>query len=614
LGFAQDTIEHEPIQTPETPVLTVPEIIVPTNQESFLTRHLRFFDRRFDVTEIIEEDLNFEPITEGADSIYQERLSQINTLMDLPYNPRVRSYIEVYTSRRRNQTRTMLMLSRYYFPIFERELEKHGLPDELKYLAIIESALNPRAVSRVGASGLWQFMYRTGRIFGLRVTDEIDERFDTEKATEAAVLYLKSLHDRFGCWTLAIAAYNSGQGNVNRAITRARGRRDFWEIYNFLPRETRNYVPAFIGATYAFKFHQEHGITLSETDFPEVMDTVMIHQRLHFDQIAQFTGAPIQTIRDHNPQYKRDIIPGVGGPFVLRLPANFILNFIEYSDTIFATPFPEPEVRTTERIAENQQQRGPLSRVTYRVRRGDALSLIAVRFGVTVNQLKEWNNLSSDLIRVNQNLTIYTTRTNLRDMTEVVAIQTAEREAAAELAAANQPPPQQQPAQQRPAQQTQPRPAASTTQNRPATASATTTTAPPASTAQPQTQPATNQTQAQATPPANVTTVPATRTAPAQPTPIVSNNQPPQRAQANVPLRSATGNMQSSNVAVVQSRNTRAATTGTIVHYRVQKGETLFSIQRKHPGSSIQEIINMNGLRDNGNRIYPDQVLKIRVN
>jgi len=613
MGFAQNTIEQVVVYVPEDQEIQVfqpaPTIIIPEGQESFLTRYLRFRGT-FDIYEILEEDLNYEPVGEAADSIFQERLNQINSLMDLTYNPRVRGQIERYTSRV-NHTRTVLMRSRYYFPIFERELAKHGLPEELKYLAVIESALNPHAVSRMGASGIWQFMYRTGKAHGLRINDEVDERFDVEKSTEAAVLYLKSLHDRFGCWTLAIAAYNGGQGRVNRAITRARGRRDFWEIYNFLPRETRNYVPIFIGATYAMTFYREHGITLSEMDWPEPMDTVHIHQRVHFDQIAQFTGAPMQTIRDHNPQYRRDLIPANDTThFVLRLPAHFILNFIEYQDTIFATPFPEPEDETQDRLAENQQQgRGQLSRVTYRVRRGDALSLIAVRFGVTVSQLKQWNNLASDRINVNQNLIIYTNRTNLRDMTEVVAIQTAERARAAELAAANQPPP----AQQQPAQQQQ-RPAATTTQNRPATASAA--------------RPATPATQQSSTPP--TTTVPArqpaaqsqtqarpvtspARPAPAQPTPIV-NNQQAQRAQSNTPVRSATGNMQSGNVAVVQSRNTRAASSGTIVHYRVQRGETLFSIQRKHPGSNIQEIINMNGLRDNGNRIYPDQVLRIRVN
>ncbi|MCL2027582.1 MAG: transglycosylase SLT domain-containing protein [Bacteroidales bacterium] len=620
LGFAQSTTEQEEVVVQETPALTTPsEIVMPTAQESFLTRYLRFFVRGFDVTEIVEEEMPYEPITAGAeDSVFQERLNQIHTLMDLPYNPRVRAYIESYIVRRRNQMRAMLMLSRYYFPMFEKELEKHGMPDELKYLAVIESALNPRAVSRAGASGPWQFMYRTGRMFGLRVTPELDERFDPEKSTEAAVLYLKSLHSQFDCWTLALAAYNSGPGTVRRAITRARGKRDFWEIYQFLPRETRNYVPGFIGATYAFTYYREHGITLSETDWPEIMDSVVIHQRLHFDQIAQFTGTPMQTIRDHNPQYLKDVVPASEeNPFVLRLPANFILKFIEYSDTIFMAPLSEQETQQPALTATGEQStRGQLSRVTYRVKRGDALSLIAVRFGVTVPQLKEWNNLQSDFLRVNQNLTIYTNRTNLRDMTEVVAVQNAERERAAAVAAAN-PPPAQQTQTQQPA-----RPATTTTtQNRPATTSTSTTQQQRATTTPATTETSTpttvlprtptGQNQAQTRPTNTATT--SARTVPTQPTPITPNQQAAQRTQSNVPLRSATGNMQSSNVTVVPSRN-RAATTGKIVHHSVQRGETLFSIQRKHPGSSIQDIINMNGLRDNGNKIYPGQTLKIRVN
>jgi len=402
LGLSQDTIEQKCVYVPKTPVLEASKIVVPQLQESFLTRHLRQFDRAFEPP-ILEEDTYYEPLGDDADSIFKARLNQISTEINLPYNRRVRAFIEVYTQRRRNQMRTMLMLSRYYFPIFERKLAEHGMPEELKHLAVIESALNPRAVSPVGASGLWQFMYRTGRAFGLRVTHELDERFDPEKATEAAVLYLRQLHDRFGCWTLALAAYNSGQGTVNRAIRRAGGRRDFWTIYNFLPRETRNFVPAFIGATYAMTFHNEHSITVSETDWPEVMDTVMIRQRIHFEQITKFTGIPIQSIRDHNPQYRRDIIPASEtDPFVLRLPADFILRFIAYSDSIFANPFPE--------LWEQRPVAPTVTRITYRVRRGDVLGSIARRFGVTVAQLKAWNNLSSDLIRVNQNLIIYTNR------------------------------------------------------------------------------------------------------------------------------------------------------------------------------------------------------------
>jgi membrane-bound lytic murein transglycosylase D len=608
--FEQDSV----FSLPDTLVL-----ISQTPQESFLTQWLRFFSRGFDASELIEQDFEYAPIFEGADSVFQERLKNINTLMDLPYNARVRSYIEVYISRRRTQTKVMLELSKYYFPIFERELEKHGLPEELKYLPIIESALNPRAMSHAGAAGLWQFMYRTGRMYGLKADRELDERLDPEKATEAAALYLKSLYNTYKDWTLAIAAYNCGPGNVNRAIRRARNKRDYWEIYNYLPRETRNYVPAFIGATYAMTYYREHGITVSETSFPEIGDTLMINQRVRFDRIAQFTGVPIQTIRDHNPQYKMDFIPESQEPFILRLPANYILKFIEYSDSIYEPPISESDSVATEFITA----KGVLSKVTYRVKRGDNLSLIGVRFGVTVAQLKEWNNLTSDLLKINQNLTIYTTKTNLRDMTEVVAIQNAERAKAAELAATNQAASQPAPSPQRQLQQTQPS-RTTTAQNRPATTTSTTPkpatqqqntasssttntqTSAPSTTTQSQAKPSNNQ----AVKP-NVVPAATSRTTPTHPTPLANQTTSPSQA---IPLKSTTGNVRSSNVAVVQSKNAKTATDSKFVYYKVQKGETLFSIQRKHQGSSVQEIINLNNLRDNGNKIYPNQVLKIRVN
>jgi membrane-bound lytic murein transglycosylase D len=517
----------------------------------------------------------------------------------------------------------MLELSKYYFPIFERELEKHGLPEELKYLPIIESALNPRAMSHAGAAGLWQFMFRTGRMYGLKADRELDERLDPEKASEAAALYLKSLYNTYKDWTLAIAAYNCGPGNVNKAIRRAKNKRDYWEIYNYLPRETRNYVPAFIGATYAMTYYREHGITVSETSFPEIGDTLMINQKVRFDRIAQFIGVPIQTIRDHNPQYKMDFIPEGQEPFVLKLPANYILKFIEYSDSIYEPPTSENDTLASELMAA----KGLLSKVTYRVKRGDNLSLLGVRFGVTVAQLKEWNNLTSDLLKINQNLTIYTIKTNLRDMSEVVAIQNAERAKAAELAAANPPASQPKPttpSPQRHSQQVQPsRPAAA--QNRPTTTTTTTTPRPAtqqqntasSSTTNTQKPASSTTTQSQARPSNNQAVRPnvvpaAQRTTPTHPTPLTTN-QPESQSQAT-PLKSTTGNMRSSNVTVVQSRNAKTATEAKFVHYKVQKGETLFSIQRKHPGSSVQEIINLNNLRDNGNKIYPNQVLKIRVN
>ncbi|MDR2907328.1 MAG: transglycosylase SLT domain-containing protein, partial [Bacteroidales bacterium] len=419
-GFAQqDTVG-------QMPVLEVSELSNVAPQESYITKYLRFFDRRFDVAEIVEDDEEIVPMLGSEDSIYQERLQNINSLMQLPYNTKVRNYIDVYLSKKRNQTKVMLALSRYYFPVFERELAKHNLPDELKYLAIIESALNPRAYSRAGAGGLWQFMYRTGKMYGLKVDKELDERFDAEKATVAATLYLKYLYGLYNDWTLAIAAYNCGPGNVNKAIRRARNKRDYWEIYNFLPRETRNYVPAFIGATYAMTYYREHGIAIAETEFPEVTDTLMITKELYFSRISEFTGVPLQTIRDYNPQYKLDFIPERQEAFTLKLPCDYILKFIEFADSIYANPPSKEEAIISELMAEQKLTQAP-SKVTYRVKRGENLSLIAVRFGVKVDQLMEWNDLKSTLLQVNQILTVYTIKRNMRDMSEVVAYQNAEK-------------------------------------------------------------------------------------------------------------------------------------------------------------------------------------------
>ncbi len=635
--LAQDTIESPVDSTLSATLVPSSEMPVTTDEEDYLSRYLKFFDKNFDATTVLEDDENYAPLFEGADSVFEERLKNISSPIHLPYNEKVRRYIEVYITQKRMQTKVMLALSKYYFPIFERELAKQGLPEELKYVAIIESALNPRAMSRMGAGGLWQFIYRTGKAYGLRIDKDIDERFDAEKATVAAVTFLKDLYREHNDWTLAIAAYNCGSGNVRKAIRRAKNKKDYWEIYNYLPRETRGYLPAFIGATYAMTYYREHGISVSETEFPEVCDTLMISQELHFSRLSQFSGAPMQTILNYNPQYKSDFIPQSDEPFVLKLPANYILKVIEYKDTIFA-PVPK-ETDSVEMLAENKEQQKVLSKITYRVKRGDNLSLLAVRFEVKVDEIKDWNELQSDALKVNQNLTIYTTKGNVRDLSGVVAVQNAEKAKAAELAAAQ--------ASATPATTTKPQNKPATSTSKPATSTGKpATTTKPASTTTARNIAATNpaqKTSAQQTTASPTTRTPARTQAPTQtptqtrPTTIAANRPrttttaparittkaptttrtvvPTAKPQSQaMPLKSATRNMQSRNVAVIQSKNAKNATTGKFVHYKVKSGETLFAIQRKHPGSNIQEIINMNNLRDNGNKIYPNQVLKIRVN
>lgn len=371
-------------------------------EEFFLSEELRFFDREYkknvpqDTSKIQERpELKGEiPYYNEPDSVYEARLNGLNKnlVVKLPYNQKVRNYIDVYVNKRRQQVDVMLALSQYYFPIFEQAMEKNGVPQELKYLAVIESALNPRAVSRVGASGPWQFMYQTGRMYGLRINNHVDERFDPTQASEAAARYLKDLHDNFGDWILAIAAYNCGPGNVNKAIRRAKGKTDFWQIYPFLPRETRGYVPAFIGATYVMNYYEEHGFE-KPLLAPILTDTLLIDQDLNLKVVAEKLNIPIQVIRDLNPQYRKDVIPGNTDYYSLRLPVNFVVKFMENENDIFAD-------------SANYIPPTP-TRFQHRVQRGQTLSGIAKRYGVKVSSIMEWNNLRSSTIYPNQILYIY---------------------------------------------------------------------------------------------------------------------------------------------------------------------------------------------------------------
>ena len=249
-----------------------------------------------------------------SDSIYIDRLSRMPTIMEMPYNEIVRKFIDMYTGRLRNQVAFMLSACNFYMPLFEEALDTYNLPLELKYLPIIESALNPSAVSRAGASGLWQFMLATGKLYGLESNSLVDERRDPIKATWAAARYLKDMYDIYKDWNLVIAAYNCGPGTINKAIRRAGGKTDYWEIYNYLPKETRGYVPAFIAANYVMTYYCKHNICPMETNIPDATDTVQVSRNLHFEQIADLCHVPLDEIKSLNPQYKRSIIPGDNHP------------------------------------------------------------------------------------------------------------------------------------------------------------------------------------------------------------------------------------------------------------------------------------------------------------
>lgn len=334
-----------------------------------------------------------------SDSIYINRLYSLPTQMELVFNPLVRSYIEMYSGRRRNQVSYMLGLGKYYFPIFEAELDKEGLPLELKYLPVIESALNPTARSRVGATGLWQFMAPTGRMYDLEINSLVDERRDPVKATRAAVKYLKDMYEIYKDWNLVIAAYNCGPGNVNKAIRRSGGLTDYWEIYPYLPRETRGYVPIFIAATYIMNYHDKHNICPTECELPASMDSIKVSESIHFQQIADVLNVSMDDLRNYNPQFTRDIIPGNYKPYAINLPINKVTAFIDKKEDIIS--YRSSELLTHRKVAGADVVNGGTPSGTgksHKVKRGESLTTIAKRYGITVTQLKNWNGLKSNKV------------------------------------------------------------------------------------------------------------------------------------------------------------------------------------------------------------------------
>ena len=379
--------------------------------------NLWYVQQSVDTVEVMDQlDLDSVGIrADYPDSVYIERLSGMNTLINLPFNSVVRNYITTYTQKKRAQVEVMLGLADYYFPLFEEILDLYQLPLELKILPVIESALNPRAVSRVGATGLWQFMYSTGKRYNLQIDSYVDQRRDPLAATHAAARYLRDLYGLYGDWTLVIAAYNCGPGNVNKAIRRAGGKRSYWDIYYYLPRETRGYVPAFIAANYAMRFADQHGIRPRNMEMPKTTDTVVVQGKMHLEQVARVLGLPLQQLRDLNPQYKHDMLTmDSGNP--LRLPAERVGEFIDRQDEI--RTFKDSIYLNPKRIQENAKISGDpfyIPRIAgkgnvvkYRVRQGDVLGSIASRYHVTVQQLRAWNGISGSKIRIGQTLLIYT--------------------------------------------------------------------------------------------------------------------------------------------------------------------------------------------------------------
>lgn len=376
-------------------------------------------------------------ISSVTDEIYIERIAAIPTIVKLQYNRIVRNYIEMYINRKTDRLQLMLGLSEYYFPIFDDIFDYYGVPHEMKYMSIIESALNPRAYSRARAVGLWQFMYTTGRMYGLEANSLVDERMDPVKATHAAARYIYDLHKEFnGDWILALAAYNCGPGNVRKAIRRAGGRTDYWEIYYYLPKETRGHIPAFIAANYIMNYYKEHNLKPAAINLPLKTDTVHIIRQLHLAQVSEMLNIPMTLLRDMNPQYRKDYIPATNRAYPLRLPEDAIDQFIDqeqeiyaYKDSIYLN---QAKIEATVAQGTTHFAYEPPSdkyaKLYYTVKSGDNLGYIADWYNVSLSNLRSWNGIRKNMIRAGQRLTVYVPRSKYNHYSRINKMSFSEKQ------------------------------------------------------------------------------------------------------------------------------------------------------------------------------------------
>ncbi|MBR5464358.1 MAG: transglycosylase SLT domain-containing protein [Alistipes sp.] len=402
----QDTIVEEPVINDITLNLTPAEVDSLIAQWHELRSEIQYdeYFRHYILSDSIQIIGKDSLADRQRDTLYARRLQNLVSTIPLAYNYIVRGHINRYVDTAPATMSRILGLSQVYFPLIENELMAAGLPVELRALPIIESALQVNAVSRAGAVGLWQFMPATGKSYGLEVNTLVDERRDPIRSTQAAIRFLKDLYRIFGDWTLAIAAYNCGPGNVNKAIARSGGK-TFWEIYDYLPRETRGYMPAFIAATYAFNYHREHNIDKTPSPIPLALDTIHVNRITHLEQISSTIDVDIETLRLLNPQYRMDIIPASTKPYALILPQRYINQYIEREaeimgkDSTYLKEYLNPVNLDKKRLE---------TRTTYhKIKRGETLGGIARRYGVTVNQLMRWNGIKNAArIREGQRLRI----------------------------------------------------------------------------------------------------------------------------------------------------------------------------------------------------------------
>ena len=416
-AFKADAAEREALEEAlsgenENKVSSAMEGYIPAGTDTLLSQWYMHRQSRIPGREQYNMD-SVRFTTDVPDSVLMARLKEMNSFISLPYNETVKNYMILYSEKMPRKMGEMLGLSQYYMPIFEETFRKYDIPLELKYVAIIESMMNPRAESRVGAKGIWQFMYRTALSYGLRIDSYIDERMDPFASADAAARYLRDAYRIFGDWALAISSYNCGSGNVNKAIRRAGGRTDYWTIYEYLPRETRGYVPAMVGAMYAIRYAKEYGITPEPVAVPVYVDTFHIHRNLHLRQVSELLGIPLDDVRDLNPQYYKDIVPGAGSDEVLRLPFNYSSAFLDVQDSVYTY---KTDVFFAAAVQDGREtvdgRPVPTTRassgswVYYKVKSGDSLGKIARKYHCTVKQLKQWNNLKGDMISIGQRLKV----------------------------------------------------------------------------------------------------------------------------------------------------------------------------------------------------------------